>query len=240
MRPLKLVTFDVTNTILKFRREVHKVYAEVATAFGIGVEIEKIKESFPQVYKSLDQEYPNFGSQSDISWKQWWNEVVKRTLIAAGAREDHIHLQRAAETLVKHYSGGSEWTVRNGFPELLKELQSYTYLGVISNFDPRLSGILDSCGISRYFDFILDSYSCGFVKPQRDIFDKALTLCRERIYPEESLHVGDSVIKDLNGARGAGWNAMLLMVVPPEGIDKKFIATHVDELREKIIIHASK
>ena len=81
-------------------------------------------------------------------------------------------------------------------------------LGIISNFDDRLHGILGSLGLAESFDFILTSYEIGNEKPDRGMFDEALKRAQ---CSDSSLayHVGNSVDTDAVGAIAAGWTPLI-------------------------------
>lgn len=63
------------------------------------------------------------------------------------------------------------------------------------------------------------SYDVGVEKPDRRIFDAAVASLKETLSGRddqmqeetfEKLYVGDSRVHDFSGAKGAGWNALLL------------------------------
>jgi putative hydrolase of the HAD superfamily len=79
---------------------------------------------------------------------------------------------------------------------------------VVSNWDASLPGVLDRVGLAGHVDGVVTSAQVGVRKPDRAIFDQALALAGAR--PEEAVHVGDSVAEDVDGARAAGIEAVLL------------------------------
>lgn len=81
-------------------------------------------------------------------------------------------------------------------------------LGVISNFDSRLLGILEGLGAAHWFEHIFVSSRVGHAKPDREIFQKALE--RHNLKAGEALHVGDSEEHDLLGATTAGLKGVLV------------------------------
>lgn len=113
-----------------------------------------------------------------------------------------------------------------------------TVVGIITNSDDRVPGILESFGLKvgprrvggsddREADaaladdisFVVLSYDIGVEKPQRAIFDAAYKLFQETLArtgdePDaqywEKLHVGDSLEHDIAGANQAGWKALRL------------------------------
>jgi hypothetical protein len=107
-------------------------------------------------------------------------------------------------------------------------------VGVITNSDDRVPGILDSFGITTAprragsskhgpaeahakvdIQFAIMSYDVGHEKPDRRIFEAAEDMLID-LLPEsaradntEKLYVGDDIEKDLDGARAAGWHSLL-------------------------------
>ena len=81
-------------------------------------------------------------------------------------------------------------------------------LGVISNFDSRLFGLLDGLGIARFFDPTVISTRAGAAKPDTAIFSHALA--RHGLIPERAVHVGDSYEMDVLGAQAAGLRPVLI------------------------------
>ncbi|XP_023247922.1 rhythmically expressed gene 2 protein-like, partial [Copidosoma floridanum] len=121
-----------------------------------------------------------------------------------------------ASGLIDCYSSKHCWHKYPGTLELLDSLHGRRdlVLGVVSNFDERLGIVLDSTGLRSYFAFVLTSYGFGIQKPSPAIFQEALRLASlglsREIRPEEAVHVGDRLDNDFLGARGAGWNAVLI------------------------------
>jgi putative hydrolase of the HAD superfamily len=93
--------------------------------------------------------------------------------------------------------------------EALRELRSLGLrLVVVSNADGTVERGLTRAGLRGLLDVIVDSHHVGFEKPDRRIFDHALSLCGARA--ETTIHVGDLYAADVVGARSAGVHALLL------------------------------
>jgi putative hydrolase of the HAD superfamily len=88
---------------------------------------------------------------------------------------------------------------------------------VVSNWDYSLSEVLERVGLGDDLDAVVVSAVVGAAKPDRRIYDAALTAAG--CAPAEALHVGDSVVNDVAGARAAGIDAVLLQRQgePPDG-----------------------
>jgi HAD superfamily hydrolase (TIGR01549 family) len=87
-------------------------------------------------------------------------------------------------------------------PVLKKLHQSYK-IGLITNFDypPHIKRLLREAELSPLFDVTLISDMVGVSKPDRRIFELALT--RTDLKPANVVFVGDS-LEDIQGALGAG------------------------------------
>ena len=81
-------------------------------------------------------------------------------------------------------------------------------LGIISNFDSRLFTVLRGLGLAELFDTITISSLAHAAKPAPKIFQLALD--KHAMDPEEAVHVGDSRRDDVEGARKAGLQAVLI------------------------------
>jgi putative hydrolase of the HAD superfamily len=81
-------------------------------------------------------------------------------------------------------------------------------LGVVSNSDGRITSVLERCGITHFFQVIVDSHDAGVEKPDPRIFDFALAKAHAR--PEQTLYVGDIYTIDVVGAERAGIHPVLI------------------------------
>jgi putative hydrolase of the HAD superfamily len=81
-------------------------------------------------------------------------------------------------------------------------------LVVVSNWDVSLVDVLERVGLATRFDGIVTSSEVGARKPAVAIFQRALGLAS--ITPDRAVHVGDNLVEDVEGARAAGIDAVLL------------------------------
>jgi putative hydrolase of the HAD superfamily len=82
-------------------------------------------------------------------------------------------------------------------------------LGVITNgTDVQQRGKLERMGIADRFSVILTSEAAGLGKPDPRIFVQAAA--RLNAPPDRCVHVGDDWMRDVEGARGAGFAAIWL------------------------------
>ena len=85
--------------------------------------------------------------------------------------------------------------------------QGFT-LGLISNINQNGDELAASLGLMEFLDFTVTSGEVGAEKPSPPIFLKALD--KAGASPEESIHVGDQLTSDIEGAEGVGINPVLL------------------------------
>jgi FMN phosphatase YigB (HAD superfamily) len=79
---------------------------------------------------------------------------------------------------------------------------------VVSNWDAGLEGLLTELGLRSALDAVVSSGAFGVAKPDPAIFLEALR--RTDVAPQHAVHVGDSLVDDVSGARAAGIEPVLL------------------------------
>lgn len=212
VRP-RLITFDVTGTLLMTKLEEH--YVEIGSQYGLSVDPQKLARSFKNSLHKLSIEHPIYGKHTGIGWENWWRQIVHNVFKDQHNYVSDATLDKVANSLIRCYGTSMCWHKYPGTIELLEYLRKKSLiLGVISNFDERLEAILEDTRIRVYFSFVLTSYDFGAEKPDISIFDEALRLTKERhsidLAPQQAIHIGDSVSNDYIGAKNANWNAILI------------------------------
>lgn len=79
---------------------------------------------------------------------------------------------------------------------------------VVSNWDISLHTLLEQLGLTALLDGVVTSAQVGERKPSPAMFDAALRLVG--IDCGQAIHVGDNLDEDVEGARGAGIEAILI------------------------------
>ena len=85
-------------------------------------------------------------------------------------------------------------------------------LGIVSNFYGNLAAVCQEAGLSPFLTVLVDSTQAGCTKPDPRIFRAALTALQTD--PAQAVFVGDSLPRDMAGARGVGMPHIWLR---PEG-----------------------
>lgn len=114
-----------------------------------------------------------------------------------------------AEAMFRAFRAG---TFDRVFPDVVPALDGLRGLGiplgVVSNFPASLEGLLQRLGLRGYFDYCIVSAQVGLAKPDPRIFE--LAVARTGVAPHRLLYVGDHVGDDIQGAWGAGLDAVLI------------------------------
>nr|XP_009666408.1 PREDICTED: haloacid dehalogenase-like hydrolase domain-containing protein 3 [Struthio camelus australis] len=215
MLRLRLLTWDVKDTLLRLRQPVGDNYSAEARTHGVQVQPEALNKAFREAYKAQQKHFPNYGLRQGLTSKQRWVDVVKQTFRLSGVHEERV-LTLMAENLYQDFCSAHTWEVLPGANETLSQCCKQGFrMGVISNFDKRLEKILSQCDLRHHFEFVLTSEDAGFAKPDKRIFEKALRLCGVR--PGQAAHVGDDYVRDYRAAREAGMHSFLLSAAGRRG-----------------------
>lgn len=98
---------------------------------------------------------------------------------------------------------------------LLSRLASRYALGVVSNFYGNLATVCHDAGLGAFFRVIVDSAVVGVSKPDPRIFRHALDALG--VAPAQATFVGDSLPRDMGGARGVAMpHIWLIRAAAPE------------------------
>ncbi|XP_006890821.1 PREDICTED: haloacid dehalogenase-like hydrolase domain-containing protein 3 [Elephantulus edwardii] len=212
---IRLMTWDVKDTLLRLRHPVGEEYATKAQAHGLKVDATALGQAFRQAYKAQSQSFPNYGLSQGLTSRQWWLDVVLQTFHLAGV-QDAKAVAPVADQLYEDFSSPCTWQVLEGAKATLMGCRKRGLkLAVVSNFDRRLEDILVGLGLREHFDFVLTSEAAGWPKPDPRIFHKALQLAH--MEPAVAAHVGDSYRCDYQGAQAIGMHSFL--VTGPEPLD---------------------
>lgn len=213
-RPFKLITFDITGTLLKYRSSPAVEYLNILKKHDIEVKLSVLDDLINENWKFMTTMHPNFGLKTGLGWENYWRTFAFNVYSKAFQIEnitDNIPLQIVIDDLMTTYSTGETFEIQNGAIELLEYLKKEQIpLGIMTNYDPRIKSMIQNLDLSHYFKFILSSYEVKHEKPSIEIFRKAESYVNSGPNRELFLHIGDSYLLDFKGAKNAGWSACLV------------------------------
>jgi len=228
--PYSAITFDAAGTLIRVAEPVGETYARIAAEVGTTLSPAALDAAFREVFPAMPpMAFPDV-DEPDLrdAERGWWRDLVARVVRHAGdvdAFDDYF------DALFAYYADGAAWRT---YPESHGVLESVRRRGlriaVVSNFDSRLPPILRKLGLAPLVDTIIYSTGCGAAKPSPRIFH--YTLEQLGVTPKSTLHVGDSLSADFDGAGAAGLKAVHLNRADgiPEGVFP--VIRHLGELEE--------
>lgn len=206
---LRVVFFDAAGTLFEPREPIAQSYARIAGRFGVRADANAVASAFRRAFSTAPALAFGPGRPADELRRlerDWWRRVVARVFEDLGKFHD---FEAYFDALFAFFADAANWRVDPQAREVLRRLKDRGLaLGVISNFDYRLYGILDGLGLGAAFDSITISSEARCAKPSPEVFRAALRKHSAR--SAESMHVGDSEPLDIRGAAAAGIAAVLL------------------------------
>ena len=197
---IKAVFLDIDNTILDFDAYVKDALESGFRFFSLGAYTENVYETFSCINIGLWREL----EKGDLTMKGLFDIRFQRVFDALGISFD-------GRTFEKYFTDrlfDSAIPV-DGAMELVRYLKKKYILSTASN-GPHLQQVnrMRLSGMAGYFDHLFISESVGASKPSRAFFDHCLSKINEgaeqKIRPEETVMIGDSLTSDVMGAKNAG------------------------------------
>jgi putative hydrolase of the HAD superfamily len=205
---LSAVTLDAAGTLFAPREPVGSTYARIAAAHGIVLDADTTGRRFRSALRAAPAlAFPGLPAERRPDAERgWWRAIVRETL---GEGAKRTWFDRCFEALWDHFARPEAWILDEDALVTLRALRAAgRRLAIVSNFDGRLSPLLDGLGIAPLVDAVVASAAHGAAKPDPRLFHAAAALLGTR--PGDTLHVGDDLEVDVHGALAAGCRAILL------------------------------
>lgn len=205
---LRAVFFDVGNTLLKPYPSVPEVCRQVLAEAGHMRDLSAIDELMPLV----DEYYEDRYREDDTFWtdegetSQVWVGMYSILCRKLGLEDQAEELARS---VYDKFGDPAHWRLYPDVEPGFRRLQAAgSKIGIISNWDARLTGLMTGLGLAPYLDTIVCSAEVGLHKPDPRIFELACS--RLDLEPGEAAHVGDHHYADVLGAEASGMTAVLI------------------------------
>ncbi len=183
--PVKAVTLDAYGTLLR-NEDLGLVPRRIVADHGLVTPVDDVWRMWIDLYHEATQSTP-FRSLREIE-----HDILARIAQQVGLDADmapYVELFFQVTTKVELYPEVSQVLSALGFARC----------AIVSNADHEH---VSSWPVALPVEFILISESLRAYKPDRRVFEGALT--RLGLEPHEVLHVGDSDVDDVKGAKAAG------------------------------------
>jgi putative hydrolase of the HAD superfamily len=207
---VRAVFFDVGYTLLAPHPSVLDIVSQVCADRGQPVSRACLESQLPEAQAYLRAEVrgapQTWADDRAITaiWAGYFAVLLRACLDASAPSFDET--VAAVRQVYEHHTSYAV------FPDVVPVLRLLhargLTLGVISDWGIGLGTILHQHGLNQYFDFAVVSAALRHAKPHPWLFETALR--RANTIADYALHIGDSYVLDVLGARAAGIEAVLI------------------------------
>ena len=206
--PLRAVFFDVGNTLIFPHPSVAQVVREVLAEEGHIHDLSAIDTLMPLVdayyedrYRTDDTFWTDEGETSQV-WVGMYSLLCRKLGIADEA-------EKIAQRVYEEFGDPDRWRAYDDVARAFERLRTRDLrVGIISNWDRRLEGLLGGLGLGALIDTVVSSAAVGLHKPDPRIFELACD--RLAVAPADAAHVGDHHYADIVGASAVGMTPVLI------------------------------
>ena len=202
LESVRFVLFDAVGTLIHPQPGAAEAYFQVGERLGVCLPRDEIARRFPAALKKNTQD-GDVPTNEDRE-RDRWRRIVADVFRASEAKNEALFHELWSE-----FGDYRKWAVYEDAASAWRAIEAIGLkVGVASNFDARLMGILRALGgfgdEGRWFYSSL----VGFSKPNRQFFTAIAD--RLKASPQELLLVGDDLGNDYLAAREAGWRSLWL------------------------------
>lgn len=191
---IRNILFDLDDTLFDFQKAERIALSKTLSELGIEPEEEVLCR-----YNVLNQAQWKRLERGELTLDEVKITRYRLLFEELGTDAD----PQEATKRYEHWLGMGHYYI-DGAPELLKTLYGKYRLFLVSNGTPAVQrSRLKSAGIESYFEDIFISQEIGHKKPDRDFFEYCFTHA-QKMLPQESVIVGDSLTSDILGGKNAG------------------------------------
>jgi len=214
----KSIFFDLDHTLWDYECNSRETLSELHTAFDLsrhGIPLDEFHSHFKTINFHLWQLYDRGLADHKTIREERFKQVLGQF---------NVYDERLSGDLSFEYLHGcpKKCTLVPHAREILEYLTGKYSLTVVTNgFEEIQSVKLLSGKISHYFDHVITSQKAGSKKPERGIFDYALSV--NNLCCHDVIMIGDNLLTDIAGARNA---AIDCVFYNPESITHSEAVNH--------------
>jgi putative hydrolase of the HAD superfamily len=211
-RPIRLVTFDLYDTLVEAMPPRWERFVTASTRAGLSADAmqfraaDRVAEDF---YTRENGKTP-IRDRAPEEREAFRLAYTATMLEAAGMPHDPVTVQ-AVRDIYRGELDAIGWNYRV-FDDVSPALEALRGAGiqraVISNADADVTAFCLHMGFAQQMDLIVTSALVGWEKPDPRTYFAALDPLG--VAPEEALHIGDQALSDVAGARVIGMAAALI------------------------------
>ena len=208
---IRTVFFDAGFTLIRPYPSTPEICQQVCQRLNLHIHLDAVQERMTEAqdyyYRQMRLNRHTWGSEQAIS--EFWIGYYMNLLRPFIEEHDEPRLYQLAQVINQEFDKHTSWEVYSDVFPTLEALRRHKYtLGVISDWGISLGPILRRLNLTPYFDCLLVSAVTRHAKPSPMLYEMALQ--RANSIADYTLHIGDSYIHDVLGARAVGMTPVLL------------------------------
>jgi len=196
MAEIQVITFDLDNTLWDVNSVIKHADAQMRAWLDEHVPsltLQQDAEAMQQLRTRLIAANPKLAHDVSAIRKA----VLQEAIMLSGYPESQAR-KLALQAFEVFYEARQQVVFFEGALETLAMLAGEYRLGALTNGNASV----EKTGLGRYFDFAYSSADVGVSKPAPDMFHAALRHCR--VDAQATIHVGDNLVDDIQGAASIG------------------------------------
>lgn len=206
LHSIRAVVFDAVGTLIAPEPPPAQVYASVARNHGVQIAIETVRERFWAAFEHEEKADQAAGWRTDAEREvDRWRKIVTLTLPEVADRASCF------QALWDHFADPGSWRVLPVARQWIEAVATHGLpIGVASNFDGRLRNVLAGRPeLPRDLRLMISS-EVGWRKPAPQFFTAVADAMA--CPPKQILLIGDDRANDIEPARAAGMQTLLVNV----------------------------
>ncbi len=208
---IRTIFFDAGFTLVRPYPSILEICQQVCQKLSLHITVEQLQDQVEAAedffLRQSRMNRQTWGDEQAIA--EFWTGYYMALLRPLIAEHDELRLYKLARTINEEFEKHTSWEIYPDVYKTLERLRANNYsLGVISDWGIALGPILREHHLTQYFDCVLISAVTRHAKPSPMLYELALQ--RANAIPDYSIHIGDSYIQDVLGARSVGITPILL------------------------------
>ncbi len=208
---IRTIFFDAGFTLLYPYPSIAAVCQSVCERMQLTIHLEQLEEGI----RTAEDFYFRLSRTNRHTWadeqaiNDFWIDYYASLMRPLLSEQNEPRLYELAMAINDEFSKHTNWQLYEDVLPTLEKLRAQGYsLGVISDWGLALGPILRQLRLTHYFDCLVISAANRYAKPAPQLYETALQ--RANAISDYTVHIGDSYLHDVLGARSVGITPILL------------------------------
>jgi len=208
---IRTVFFDAGFTLLYPSPSILVICQQVCQQLGLHVDLGLLEQGLKSAenFRFRQSQTNRYIWADEQAIADFWLSYFSSLLQPLLGEYDQPHLDELVRAITEAFKEHTSWQLYPDVKPTLEACRAKGYsMGVISDWNIALGPILRQFDLTQYFDCLVISAVARYAKPSPTLYDMALE--RANAIPDYTIHIGDSYIHDVLGARAVGITPILL------------------------------